>query len=106
MRRIAILTSVVVVAAAIGLWAQGSASGNARNQVAAGDWPNLNRDLAATRFSPLPQINTGNVGSLKRAWTYRLGGGATSVPIVVNGVMYVSRGPRVVALDGGTGQQT
>ena len=81
------------------------ASSAARNQIAPGDWPNLNRDLAATRFSPLTQINTSNVGSLKQAWTYRLGGGATSVPLVVGGVMYASSGPQVVALDADTGKE-
>ena len=75
---ISILTAAVVIAAAIGVWAQGSASSSTRNQIAPGDWPNLNRDLAATRFSPLTQINTSNVASLKQAWTYRLGGGATA----------------------------
>ena len=76
---ISVVTVAVVVAYAIGVWAQGSPSGSTRNQIAPGDWPNLNRDLAATRFSPLTQINTSNVSSLKQAWTYRLGGGATSV---------------------------
>jgi len=102
---ISILTAAVVIAAAIGVWAQGSASSSTRNQIAPGDWPNLNRDLAATRFSPLTQINTSNVASLKQAWTYRLGGGATSVPLVVDGVMFASSGPRVVALDADTGKE-
>ncbi len=98
------LIAATFVVAAIGVWAQGSSS-STRNQVAPSDWPNLNRDLAATRYSPLTEINTTNVSSLKRAWTFKLGGGATSVPLVVSGVMYVSSGPRVVALDGDTGQE-
>ncbi len=102
--RIGTLIAATFVVAAIGVWAQGSTR-NTRNQVAPGDWPNLNRDLAATRYSPLTEINTANVSSLKRAWAFKLGGGATSVPLVVNGVMYVSSGPRVVALDGDTGQE-
>ena len=43
---------------------------NARS--ADSDWPMFNRDLAGTRFSPLTQINTANVGTLTRAWTYKL----------------------------------
>jgi quinoprotein glucose dehydrogenase len=70
-----------------------------------GDWRTINRDLAADRYSPLKQINASNVSSLREAWTTRLGGGATSVPLVVNGVMYVSSGTRVVALDGDTGKE-
>jgi quinoprotein glucose dehydrogenase len=98
--------AAVAVAASVGLWAQsGSAQRGARAQVAPGDWPNLNRDLAATRYSPLNQINTGNVSSLTQAWAYRLGGGATAVPLVVSGVMYVPSGTRVVALDADTGKE-
>jgi quinoprotein glucose dehydrogenase len=65
----------------------------------------INRDLAANRYSPLDQINTGNVARLAEAWTFRMGGGATSVPLAVGGVMYVSSGNRVVALDGDTGAE-
>src|SRR5262245_65304585 len=104
-RPVSVLTAAVVITAAIGVWAQGSVSSSTRNQIAPGDWPNLHRDLAATRFSPLTQINTSNIGSLKQAWTYRLGGGATSAPLVVDGVMFASSGPRVVALDADTGKE-
>jgi quinoprotein glucose dehydrogenase len=67
--------------------------------VAPGNWVTINREPGATRYSPLAEINVSNVSSLARAWTYKLGGGATSVPLVVDGVMYVSSGNRVVALD-------
>lgn len=73
--------------------------------VAPGDWMTINRDPAATRYSPLTQINTGNVGRLTLAWTYRLGGGGQQVPIVVGGVMYLTSGRRVVALDADTGKE-
>src|SRR2546428_12690927 len=33
------------------------------------DWPMFSHDLAGTRFSPLKQINAGNVGKLKLAWS-------------------------------------
>ena len=64
-------------------------------------------DYASTRFSPLKQINTGNVKTLVQAWTYHLqkegtqsrvagapgrGGGRRSsqaTPIVVNGTIYM-----------------
>lgn len=41
-------------------------------QNSAGDWPMFNRDLAATRYSPLTQINAKNVSKLTRAWSYKL----------------------------------
>jgi len=31
------------------------------------DWPTYNRDLAGTRYSPLTQINTGNISTLVQA---------------------------------------
>jgi quinoprotein glucose dehydrogenase len=40
---------------------------------AAAEWPMYNRDLGGTRFSPLTQINSRNVGRLTRAWTYKVG---------------------------------
>jgi quinoprotein glucose dehydrogenase len=77
-----------------------------------------NHDLAGTRYSPLTQINTGNVGSLTRAWSYKLmpPGGIPNplspseifhevTPIVVNGVMYLPSGNRVVALEPETGKE-
>jgi quinoprotein glucose dehydrogenase len=71
----------------------------------AGDWQTINRDLAATRYSPLNQIDAGNVADLDEAWRYTLGSNSTAVPIVVNGVMYVPSFDRVVALDGATGEE-
>ena len=80
----------------------------------AADWPSYNRDLAATRYSALKQINASNVSKLAQAWTYRLRPDANSpaagtmnevTPIVVNGVMYLPAGNRVVALDPDTGAE-
>jgi quinoprotein glucose dehydrogenase len=104
MTRTSSVIAAVMTAVVAGAWVHSGAAPSTR-QIPPGDWPNLNRDLAATRYSPLTEIDTTNVSSLKRAWTFRLGGGATSVPLVVNGMMYVSSGPRVVALDGDTGQE-
>jgi len=93
-----------------------------------GDWPLYSRDLASDRFSPLTQINTSNVAQLKQAWTFRppapppppdngkgggkgkgkggAGGiGGEVTPIVVNGVMYVPAGPRVMALEADSGKE-
>jgi quinoprotein glucose dehydrogenase len=85
------------------------------------DWPTYNRDLAGTRYSPLTQITPGNVSSLREVWSYRLRPGkpvpaidkpASSfemfqevTPIVVNGVMYLPSGNRVVALAPDTGKE-
>ncbi len=82
---------------------------------APGDWPSYDHDPAATRYSPLTQINTKNVATLKPAWTFSLrgsapaprfgGGGSEATPIVVNGILYVTASARVVALDPVTGKE-
>ena len=36
------------------------------------DWPLYSRNLAGTRFSPLDEINTGNVANLAPAWSMQL----------------------------------
>jgi len=96
------LTLLVGVSGAL-MTAQGGGAGSVP-KIADGDWPNYNRDLAATRYSPLKQITTENVATLKQAWSASITGG-TQVPIVINGVMYATSGPRVVALDADTGQE-
>lgn len=77
----------------------------AQERIPDGDWRTINRDLAATRFSPLADINRSNVSQLKEAWSYPLRANNTAVPLVIDGVMYFPAGNRVVALDADTGQE-
>jgi glucose dehydrogenase len=71
------------------------------------DWPMYRHDYAGTGYSPLTQIAAKNVSNLREAWSYRLPQDANSqaTPIVVNGVMYLPAGDRVVALDPQTGTE-
>ena len=79
------------------------------------EWPTYGHDYGDTRYSPLKQITSSNVASLKPVWTYhmrtqdRASRGfvpSQNTPIVVKGVMYVSTPyGRVVALDAETGKQ-
>jgi quinoprotein glucose dehydrogenase len=101
MKTTATLLVASVAAGAIAVLAQG----NKPVPVAPGNWVNINRESGATRFSPLNQINAGNVAKLQQAWTFAMGGGGSSVPLVVDGVMYVSSGRCVVALDADTGKE-
>src|SRR5688500_11936861 len=101
MQRTAGLIAAAAVAIGAAVWAQT----NRPAPIAAGDWVNINREPGATRFSPLTQINPGNVATLTQAWTLPMGGGGSSVPLVVDGVMYVSSGRCVVAIDGDTGKE-
>src|SRR5499427_1774390 len=114
---------ILAAAALVPLLAQGPKSNPAA------DWPMYNHDLAGTRYSALTQIDSGNVSNLKLAWTYRLGsapapqagrgeggrGGGRgtgavptvnpeATPIVVNGIMYLPAGGRVLAFEADTGK--
>ncbi len=77
----------------------------AQNPMPDGDWQTINRDLNATRFSPLDEINAGNVANLQDAWSYQLRTFNTAVPVVVGGIMYLPANNRVVALDAATGAE-
>jgi len=76
-----------------------------------GDWPLYARDHGGQRFVPLTDINRDNVDQIEHAWTYRLrpnGGGAIlagTVPVVVDGVMYLPLLDSVVALEAHTGRE-
>src|SRR2546429_9224583 len=57
------------------------------------------------RYSPVRQIDAHNVERLKLAWTFRTGKpGSEAVPIVVDGVMYVTAPDGVYALVPETGE--
>jgi PQQ-dependent dehydrogenase (methanol/ethanol family) len=68
-----------------------------------GNWTMPGRDYASTRFSPLDQLNTGNVGKLALAWTFSTGvlRGHEAAPIVADNTLFiVTPFPNVVyALD-------
>ena len=69
------------------------------------DWPSYGNDPGAMRYSPLQQIRTENVERLKLAWTFRTGKpGSEAVPIVVDGVLYVTAPDGVYALVPETGE--
>ena len=65
------------------------------------DWLHISRTYDEHRFSPLTQINKGNVGQLRMAWSRGLPAGVQeSTPIVYRGVMYVmAPGAAVQALN-------
>src|ERR687896_2169494 len=55
-----------------------------------GDWLRWRRDHGATGYSPLDQINRGNVQKLRLAWSWAMQPGVQEQePIVHNGIMYL-----------------
>ena len=77
----------------------------AQAALADGDWRTINRDLAATRYSPLDEITRANVSGLQEAWSYPLRTFNTAVPVVVDGIMYMPANNRVLALNAATGEE-
>jgi glucose dehydrogenase len=116
--------------------------GNANAQQT--DWPGFGNGPASTRYSPLTQINTGNVSQLQVAWKFDMtvaapppppadtvdhsakllpsppaqgdaaaprsrrprARGSESIPLVVDGVLYMSTGySQVIALNAETGEK-
>ena len=87
------------------------------------DWRSYGHDPGGMRFSPLAQIDRGNVKRLVRAWTYHTGELETrsdsasardarrppafeTTPLMVDGVLYLSTAyQRVIALDAETGRE-
>ena len=85
----------------------------AQAQTENGEWRYIWGDLAATRYSPLDQINAGNFEDLEVAWVWRGDnyGPAPdfilrSTPIYVDGILYTVSGRRrtVTAIDPATGE--
>ena len=75
----------------------------------AGSWLTYGLTLSETRYSPLDQINTGNVGRLGLAWTYVVGAGGgnqEATPLVWNGTIYgITNWSVVFAVDARTGKE-
>ena len=78
-----------------------------------GGWRHYGGSQGGDRYSPLTQINSGNVSHLKQAWRYDIGaeaGGASgsfeTTPIEVGGTLYAcGTNNDVVAIDGDSGKQ-
>ncbi len=72
------------------------------------NWPQYHRSFNAWRFSPLQDINKGNISQLKVAWIHQPGNithGLQATPIVIDGILYyVSAYNNVWAVDAATGK--
>ena len=69
------------------------------------DWPSYGNDPGAMRYSSLHQIDKVNVEHLQPAWKFRTGKpGSEAVPIVTDGVMYVTAPDGVYAVVPETGE--
>jgi alcohol dehydrogenase (cytochrome c) len=73
-----------------------------------GSWPTYHGNESGNRFSPLNQINAGNVTRLAPTWMFSIPGTSRPLqvtPIVVDGVMYVTSVNEAYALDARNGRE-
>lgn len=112
-RRRVLAAGASLAALAGGGWAPAAMSSRL-----AGDWPVYGGVNAATKYSPLDQIDASNVGRLKVAWEWRSPdadilaanpqlrpGEFQATPLMVGGVLYTSTAMcQVAAIDGATGR--
>ena len=70
------------------------------------NWLNYQGSYNAQRHSALKQVHTGNVPALVPKWIFPMRGASRleGVPVVVDGVMYVTQPNEVYALDARTGR--
>jgi glucose dehydrogenase len=119
-RRWGVGTVILLVALTLSACAQ-QIPGRSGGSIAAlvrGEWPAYAGTYASTRYSPLDQINAGNVANLAIAWRWmspdhavRAANAGTDpsavhqgTPIMVNGVLYASASlSQVAAIDAVTG---
>ena len=87
-----------------------------RELTAGADWPVYGGNPAGNRYSPLQQIDTGNVSQLVPAWVYDTGENNTAEnneggdiqcqPIVVDGILYgTTPSMKLFAIDAATGKE-
>ena len=70
------------------------------------DWPMHRRNFFGHSYSPLDQIDTGNVAGLSLEWVWNMHeGDSEPAPLVYNGIVYlINPGNVIQALDGKTGE--
>lgn len=71
------------------------------------EWPVMTGDLAGSRYSKLSQINAKSIKDLRGAWMtkpFESGAASKSTPVVMDGLMFLTAGPRVYALSAATGK--
>jgi len=68
------------------------------------NWPMVAGDWGNGRYSGLGQITAANVKTLGGAWVHKFDGEVSrGTPVVIDGMMFVTAGPHIYALDPKTG---
>ena len=100
------LTRSAVLAAVLAVPVSVSVQSGDGRQRPAKDWTTVGGDWTNARHSTLNQINTQTVGRLGGAWVskpFEEGASSRSTPVVKDGLMFMTAGTRVYALNAKTG---
>jgi quinohemoprotein ethanol dehydrogenase len=95
-----------LAALSLALLSLGGFSAHEANNLLGADWPGYG-GIDENHYSPLTEINDGNVSHLGLAWYYDIdvAPSSLSAPVAVDGVLYFAAGYSVVhAIDGRTGK--
>jgi len=115
MNRYSRLMSTILITVAVALSIVGPTVGTTRpaspdessQPPAKQNWSQATGDIGNTRYSALSQIDTSTVKNLGATWVsdkFDDGGTSRVTPVVHNGVMFVTSGAKVYALDAKTGK--
>jgi alcohol dehydrogenase (cytochrome c) len=68
-------------------------------------WMTYSRNYTGQRYSPLAEVNAGNVQNLRMQWAYQMPDPANETsPLVVDGILYLTGPSSATALDARTGR--
>ena len=100
---IAVVAMAIVVVHVGHLGAQGPERGRG---YPSGDWPLVGGNWSSARYSTLDDISPATIDRLAGAWVTRFPGGAASraTPVVLDGVLYLTGGANVFAVDARSGE--
>jgi acido-empty-quinoprotein group A len=105
MKRIPNAIALLALAIASSFAADGGLNSQDLLKPLSADWPTFNGDYSGKRFSALSQINQSNVQKLTLAWVLQPHSvGIKSMPLEVNGILYLTTPDNVWAADARTGR--
>src|SRR5215813_6907997 len=87
-----------LVCAVLTALAVSASIGRAQRGAASGEWRSYAGDAGSTRYAPYDQITRANFKDLQVAWSWKFdnfgGGTSETTPIMANGLLYFTVGPR------------
>ena len=103
----AAVAAITLMTLAVGAAVAFATPGPADQPAGDSNWFESTGNVGNTRYSSLAQINTQNIKNLGAAWVsdkFDDGASSRATPVVHNGVMFITAGTKIYALDAKTGE--